>query len=113
MTFTEDTVNCDGTQSDIISTTQCSVPITTLLTAPYSLNHLDSIYAVVVANNVKGSSPASDAGNGAIIITVPDKPINLSEDSLLRTLTDLGITWTEGASNGGSVVIDYRVSMAE
>ena len=27
-----------------------------------------------------------------------------------RTSTDIGLTWSEGASNGGLTVIDYRIS---
>jgi len=40
----------------------------------------DSIYAKVIAYNKYGDSQSSDAGNGAIIITYPDPPINLFEE---------------------------------
>lgn len=113
ITFTADTASCDGSDSTIVSQTQCTVPLTTLTAAPYSLNFGDSIYAKVIATNVKGDSIESDEGNGAIIIQVPDAPINLAEDTSLRTVTTIGLTWNSGASDGGSTILDYRISFAE
>lgn len=113
VTFTVDSVDCDGSDSTIVSQTQCTVPLATLTSAPYSLSFGDSIYAKVIATNVKGDSIESDEGNGAIIITVPDAPINLAEDITHRTVTTIGLTWTAGASNGGSEILDYRISFAE
>jgi hypothetical protein len=40
---------------------------------------------------------------------VPDPPINLAEDVSERTSTNLGLTWSEAAFNGGSAITDYRV----
>jgi hypothetical protein len=34
----------------------------------------------VIAKNIYGNSVESDEGNGAIIVTTPDAPINLVED---------------------------------
>ena len=62
---------------------------------------------------MKNSSTASTAGSGATIITTPDAPINLSENILDRSVSTLGITWTEGVSNGGSIIYDYRINYAE
>jgi hypothetical protein len=36
----------------------------------------------------------------------------LLEDTLLRSISTLGLTWQDGADDGGSVIIDYRMSMA-
>jgi len=44
-----------------------------------------SIVAVVDATNVKGTSDESAAGNGAIILTVPQCPTDLQN---VPTLTD-------------------------
>lgn len=88
------------------------VPIASLTQLPYSLSFGDSVYAKVVASNVKGSSSESAGGNGATIITKPDAPIELSEDILYRTESTLGLTWTPGAQNGGSTVFEYRISYA-
>jgi len=57
-----------------------------------------------------GFSASSSIGNGAIILTFPDSPINLKEDALLRTATSISLTWNQGAANGGAAVLDYRVS---
>jgi hypothetical protein len=57
--------------------------------------------------NIVGSSSLSTAGNGAIIVTIPDAPVNLVEDVEQTTATQIGIDWSEGPTNGGSPVIDY------
>ena len=44
-----------------------------------------------MATNVKGNSTQSNAGNGAIIVTVPDPPISLSEVLTVKTSTSIGI----------------------
>jgi len=41
---------------------------------------------------------------------VPNAPINIVKNSLLTTATSISITWTNGSNDGGSPVIDYRVS---
>jgi len=89
------------------------VPLSTLTSAPYSLVVGDSVTVKVVATNVKGDSLESADGNGATIITKPDAPINLAENTAFRTPTTLGIVWTEGASNGGAAVTEYRINMAQ
>lgn len=47
-----------------------------------------------------------------MIITNPDAPHTLVEDISGRTQTALQFSWQNGASNGGSDIIDYRVYMA-
>jgi hypothetical protein len=112
-TFSEDLTDCNGSATVIVLTTQCTVPISTLTAEPYSLNGGDSVTVKVIATNVKGDSLDSSMGNGATIIAPPDAPINLAEDTGLRTPTSLGLTWEEGVSNGGALVTEYRLSMAE
>jgi len=66
-----------------------------------------------VAINLYGESVVSDAGNGAIILTFPDSPVNLAEKYSLRAATTLAITWEAGTydvNDGGSPVIDYRIT---
>ncbi len=41
---------------------------------------------------------------------MPDAPINVAEAISSRTVSTLGLSWSAGASNGGTAVIDYRVS---
>jgi hypothetical protein len=63
------------------------------MAAPFSLIWGSSVYAKVSATNIRGNSLQSLAGNGAILITVPDAPLLLSIDSALTTATKIGLTW--------------------
>ncbi len=47
-----------------------------------------------------------------MLITNPDAPINLIENTSLRSFTQIAMTWQEGALANGSPVVDYTVSMA-
>jgi hypothetical protein len=87
------------------------VLVSTLMNAPYSLTWGSSIYAKVVAYNIYGDSVISDAGNGAVIITYADAPLNLAETVSARTASTITFTWSEGEEYGGSPVTDYRVSI--
>ena len=101
---------CDGTDETIITNTQCTIPIGQLRSAPYSLSWGSSVQVRVQAINLYGSSTHSTYGNGAIILTYPDAPVNLAEDLTQKTGTKIGLQWEEGAANGGAVVEDYRIS---
>ena len=79
-TYAEDLINCDGTEATIMTDTTCTIPISTLKAAPYSLPWGASIYVKVLATNEAGPSPYSTPGNGAIILTIPESPQNLVED---------------------------------
>jgi hypothetical protein len=77
---------------------------------PYSLPWGSSVYAYVVAQNGYGVSSSSTVKNGAIILTNPDAPVTFVENLATKSATSIGVTWAEGASNGGTVIIDYRLS---
>ena len=47
--------------------------------APYSLEWGVGVYAKVIAINIYNDSIESLEGNGAVITTTPDAPINLVE----------------------------------
>jgi len=51
------------------------------------------IYAKVIAFNVYGDSQESQVGNGAIILTYPDAPVNVQELYAGRSATTLGLQW--------------------
>jgi len=70
------------------------------------------VFAIVTATNSIGTSPDSAEGNGAQIVTTPVSPFALAEVEASRTPTSLGFSWTEGPFNGGSAILDYRVSFA-
>ncbi len=77
--------------------------------SPYSLVKGDSIYVKIVSVNAYGDSVYSIAGNGAVIQSVPDSPVSLTNDPTTTTDTIIKFTWTDGISDGGSSVIDYAV----
>ena len=43
-------------------------------------------------------------------MTVPDAPVNVRRDPSTTTISQVGILWDDGASDGGQAIIDYRVS---
>ena len=51
----------------------------------------------------------SDPGNGGVILTIPDSPINVANVPSSTTATQIGLVWADGLENGGSDIIDYRV----
>lgn len=105
-------MDCDGSYAPIAQNTECVIPLSTLTASPFALTAGEEVFAKIVATNVKGDSDDSLDGNGAVIITLPDAPINLAEDITQRTVSDLAVTWNSGASDGGSTIIDYRVTFS-
>ena len=65
--FTQETVECDGSSPQVVQNRQCTIPLNTLMAAPYNLVQTDSVVAVVVSVNVYGDSAASEPGSGAVI----------------------------------------------
>lgn len=110
VTYSIEATSCDGSSPSIVDATICSVPISTLRAGAFQLPWGSSIWAKVIAINLYGESVESVEGNGAIILTIPDSPVSLTEDYPQRVATTLAITWVEGAHDGGSPVIDYRVT---
>ena len=47
-----------------------------------------------------------------MILRVPDAPINLSDAPQITSSSQIGLTWSDGSWNGGSVVLDYKISYA-
>jgi len=43
-------------------------------------------------------------------LTYPDVPINLVNVPSITNSRQIGLLWSEGVSNGGSEVIDYRIT---
>ena len=102
--------HCNGADATVISDTHCAVPKLSLRSAPFNLPWGSSIYVKVIAYNNYGDSLESSVGNGAIILTNPDAPVNVIEVYSERTATTLGLTWSNGAANGGAAVLDFTVS---
>ncbi len=93
----------------IVQETKCTVKVATLRVSPFLIPWGQGVYARIIATNYLGSSAASEAGNGAVILTFPDEPINLANNLLITWGTTIGLTWDEGDKNGGTPVVDYTV----
>jgi len=63
----EDTVECDGSDSDIISNLACEWTMSAVLLAPYSLSVGDSIVVTVAAYNNFGWGSASLDSDGVLL----------------------------------------------
>lgn len=83
--------------------------MSTVKNLPYELEWNTGVYAKVQAINAYGASGVSPEGNGAIITTVPDPPVNLSNVPELTTATQIGLVWEDGAFDGGKPVLDYKL----
>jgi hypothetical protein len=112
VSFVEDISICDGSLPDVVALRSCSISNFEFNDAPFNLLWGSSVYAIVIANNLKGSSATSQAGNGAVILRVPDPPQNLADVTSVTTSTQIGLTWTDGTWDGGSDVVDYKISYA-
>ena len=69
----------------------------------------DSVVAKVLAVNTYGDSVQESTGSGAVIQEVPDAPISLANDATTTTDTLIKFTFSDGASDGGTSIIDYTV----
>ena len=67
--------------------------ISDLRVAPYHLTWGSSVFAKVMAINIKGNSLVSDEGNGAVILTVPDAPIELIDLPMMTSSSQIGLSW--------------------
>ena len=50
-TYEQESVDCDGTNADVISNLSCFISLTTLTAAPFSLVGGDSVWVRVIATN--------------------------------------------------------------
>jgi hypothetical protein len=77
--------------------------------APWNLILGDRIYANVIAVNHYGNAEASPNGGGPRIVLVPDAPVNLDNQAGVTTREVIGLTFEDGASAGGTPILDYRL----
>jgi hypothetical protein len=45
-----------------------------------------------------------------VIVLVPDAPVSPINNSAVTTKSVIGFSWSDGSSNGGTAVIDYRIT---
>ena len=110
VTYNTELVNCFGGNSVIIAAAKCTIPFSTLQAAPFNLVWGASVFAKFTATNIVNSSDESTPGNGAILVTYPDAPASVANDALTTDATKVRITWVAPVFNGGTTIIDYRVS---
>jgi hypothetical protein len=91
--FSLELISCDGSNTELVQATECSISVQILRGTPFNLPWGSNIHAKVVATNLYGDSIESEVGNGALMITFPDAPINFSEDLSKRTASSIGFTW--------------------
>ena len=91
--FAEETTHCNGANAALVNARLCTIPLLTLQAPTFLLELGDSIFATVTATNVYGESNPSTEGNGAIVLTVPYKPVGLATDITLNTKSVITLTW--------------------
>lgn len=109
--FSQEVVSCDGALEETMNNLQCVIPTTTLNNYPWNIEWGAQVFIKVIAINTYGDSPDSDLSSGTTMITKPDAPIGIIEDLSGRTQTSIAFFWTEGISNGGATVHDFRIYM--
>lgn len=110
LTYSTQLTNCNGADPAIVAATTCSIPITVLRSDPFNIEWGSSIHAKVLATNIVGSTSFSADGNGAIILTVPDAPVNLANVVTITSGSQIGLTWSPGIGQGGTPLLDYRIT---
>ena len=88
------------------------MPISVVKASPYLLPWGVGVYARVMATNNLGDSVKSLAGNGGVILTNPDAPVDLLNNEQQTSGSQISLVWTEGTNNGGTAVIDYTIVAA-
>jgi hypothetical protein len=109
VSFSQDLTNCNGAVPSIIATRTCTIPVGVLRAEPFSIEWGESIWVKVGANNIIGAGPLSVEGNGAVMLTTPDPPINLSNVPALTSSSQIGLSWEPSPNDGGAEVIDYTL----
>jgi hypothetical protein len=110
LNFSTELETCNGSDSAIISARSCVVPVNLLRTAPFSLEWGSSIWAKITVTNIIGTTAYSAPGNGAIMLTSSDAPLDLSNVPDITTGSQVGLMWTDGLVSGGAPVEDYQLT---
>jgi hypothetical protein len=86
------------------------VQLSDLTAEPYNLEMGYKIYIKVQAINAYGESENSDPGMNDGIELIPDAPINLTNHPEITNDSQIGISWSDGPSDGDSPILDYRIT---
>jgi hypothetical protein len=112
LTWQQDNTNCNGSNGAIASARQCTIPVSVLRAAPFSLINSSDVVARVIATNSYGDSPTSVSSTSNANMPdwfVPSAPQSLLRDDISTSTSQIKFTWSAPASNGGSPVIDYSI----
>jgi hypothetical protein len=105
--YSTELTTCNGSNSAIVSALSCTVPVNLLRTSPFSLEWGSSIWAKITVTNIIGTTAYSAPGNGAIMLTSSDAPLELKNVPEITTGSQIGLIWTDGLVSGGAPVEDY------
>lgn len=108
-TYVEDSTVCDGSDPNVVAAQSCTFASSHFTGATFGLAWGSSITAKVTAVNYLGSSVESDPGNGAVILTVPGTPENLSNNVVVSSGDRIGLTWDASSFVSGADTIDYKI----
>jgi len=114
-TYSLELNDCDGSDPIIVGQTYCVIDVLVLRTGDFSLPWGTKVFAKVIAHNSYGYSQESAPGAGinGVLMTYPDAPTTLTEQTLSRAADSITFTWVDGQFNNGAVVTKYRVSMSD
>ena len=63
---------------------------------------------------VNSVGPSKDSESLSVLAARrPDAPTSLADDSVVTKATQIGLTWSDGAYNGGSQITNYQVYFAQ
>jgi hypothetical protein len=110
--FERDLTDCDGSTAAIMGVRSCSIPVSALTAAPFSLTAGDLVVAKVQAHNARGWGPYSNENTvGAIVTTVPYAMAAPVRDGSATDTAQITVTW--GAlgqpDNGMSAIFSYHL----
>lgn len=94
-----------------MTASKCTIPVSVLTAEPYNLVWGSTIKVLVYATNTIGTSSAVEYGN-ALITNIPDSPHYINSNPAQTNAAAIGITWSDGDSNGGFAILDYEVRWA-
>lgn len=65
--YTQESVDCDGTDTNVVNNRECQISLETLKASPYNLVKDDQVKAKIISVNIYGDSAISSEGSGAVI----------------------------------------------
>jgi hypothetical protein len=110
--YYEDTTDCDGSTTTVITNMACTIPMSTLTSSPYNLVFGDLVDVIASAHNSNGyGSYSPDNTAGATIRTVPAAMATPTRGTS-TTASQIEIDWTAltlTADTGNSAITSYNL----